>query len=211
MVPREFLGDEQLVAGDAPPLDTVAPYYVLVEALGSDPDKDARQFEQAISAALEQGLLTDALLCQSGRERDALWAMRDDVEKTLQFGPALVFDVSLTLSCMEDYIKEVLANLDKICPGHRTWVFGHAGDGNLHLVCAADDLSGIEQAVYEPLQAAGGSISGEHGIELEKKRWLTVSRSQVEIELMQRLKTTFDPQGILNPGRVFDVPVAGGH
>jgi FAD/FMN-containing dehydrogenase len=105
--------------------------------------------------------------------------------------------------------------LDATVPGHRTWVFGHAGDGNLHLVCSmAQDSAltsrqrlAIETAVYEPLKACAGSVSGEHGIGLEKKHWLSISRSTAEIELMQLLKRTLDPRGILNPGRVVDAVV----
>jgi FAD/FMN-containing dehydrogenase len=134
-----------------------------------------------------------------------MWQLRDSVEKTLEFGPAYIFDVSLPLPDMENYVAEVQQQLDRDCKGHRTWVFGHAGDGNLHLVVADTTDAGrevIEQSVYEPLRAIGGSISGEHGIGLEKRRWLPVSRSAIEIELMQKLKAAFDPAGILNPGRV---------
>ena len=103
---------------------------------------------------------------------------------------------------METYVDEVLARLNSVCPDHRTWVFGHAGDGNLHFVIANAPREQAEPAVYEPLQAVGGSISGEHGIGMEKRPWLPVSRNEAEIELMQKLKRSLDPQDILNPGRV---------
>ncbi|MGI9291804.1 MAG: FAD-binding oxidoreductase [Gammaproteobacteria bacterium] len=194
-----------LVATTNPPLTNDSPYYVLVEALGSESAADAATFESAIAQALDNRLINDAMVCKSGQERDALWAMRDDVEQTLEHGPAYIFDVSLRLSDMESYINEVLAMLDENCPGHKTWVFGHAGDGNLHIVCAAANRSGVEQSVYEPLRRVSGSVSGEHGIGLEKKSWLTVSRNDAEIRLMRQLKQALDPLGILNPGRVFDM------
>lgn len=198
-------------AHDRPPLPIDFPFYVLVEALGGNDEEDRQRFLHAIEAAGTQELVIDAVICKSGAEREVLWAMRDNVEKTLEHGPALVFDVSLRLSAMDAYVKNVLLRLDSAVPGHRTWVFGHAGDGNLHLVCAAGDAESverekIERAVYAPLQDVGGSISGEHGIGLEKKPWLSVSRSADEISLMRQLKVALDPRGILNPGRVFDVP-----
>jgi FAD/FMN-containing dehydrogenase len=85
-------------------------------------------------------------------------------------------------------------------------VFGHLGDGNLHIIAAgppsAEARHGIERCVYEPLAARGGSVSAEHGIGLEKQPWLNLCRSPAELALMQKLKQALDPKGILNPGRV---------
>jgi FAD/FMN-containing dehydrogenase len=107
---------------------------------------------------------------------------------------------------MEDYVAEAMRRLEQDWPTYRRFVFGHLGDGNLHIVAAGppskEARHGIERCVYEPLAERGGSVSAEHGIGLEKRPWLAVSRSPAEIELMRRLKRTLDPNGILNPGRV---------
>jgi FAD/FMN-containing dehydrogenase len=83
------------------------------------------------------------------------------------------------------------------------------GDGNLHLYvsCGNNDKATrhyVEELVYKPLQEIGGSITGEHGIGLEKKTWLHLSRSPEEIALMKTIKRALDPKGILNPGKLFD-------
>ena len=88
------------------------------------------------------------------------------------------------------------------------YVFGHMGDGNLHLFisCGADDAATrhrVEELVFSPLQAIGGSITAEHGIGLEKKEWLHLSRTPTEIALMKTLKNALDPNGILNRNKIF--------
>jgi FAD/FMN-containing dehydrogenase len=201
-------------SNENPPLAHGYPFYVLIEAQGADAAADRERFLQVLGFAAEQGALADAAICKSGAERNALWALRDNVELTLAQGPALIFDVSLPLSAMEAYVGEVVQRLDQDFAANKTWVFGHAGDGNLHFVVVpeATGVRGaptveqrhkVEQAVYEPLQNIGGSVSGEHGIGKEKKRWLHVSRSKAELVLMRRLKVALDPDNILNPGLVF--------
>jgi FAD/FMN-containing dehydrogenase len=90
---------------------------------------------------------------------------------------------------------------------NRCFVFGHMADGNLHLVIAAGDdaetRARLEAIVYRPLAAIGGSVSAEHGIGLEKRAYLPLSRSAAEISTMRLLKQALDPKGILNPGKVF--------
>ena len=190
------------------PLKRNIPYYVLVESMGSDQSRDEDHFEILLSKALEDSIIIDAVLAKSEKERRALWSLRDDVEKQAQYGPTVMFDVSLPINEMESYVSQVNINLRNNWSKFHHIVWGHLADGNLHLVVGTGDLESntikrIENSVYEPLKLIGGSISAEHGIGLEKKPYLHLSRSEEEINYMKALKNTFDPKGILNPGLIF--------
>ena len=171
------------------------------------PTEDQARFESALAAIGEEGGFGDAVVANSLAQRDALWALRDDVGQVFAHGEPFVFDVSLPVAEMEGYVAEVHAALAarlrrrallhlrpsrrrQPAPGRRRP--GRRG-------CARGRSRTI---VYTPLAARAGSISAEHGIGIEKRSWLPLSRSPTEIALMQRLKQALDPRGILNPGRV---------
>ena len=189
------------------PVARGAPYYALVESLSGDSPGDAERFRSAMESALEAGLVSDAAIAQSQAEVEAIWALRDDVLQTARWGMPMAFDVSLPIRAMPEYVQRVRAELRAAWPKVRAWVFGHMGDGNLHVVVSPDGLPAdarerIDRIIYEPLRAISGAISAEHGIGLEKKGWLPISRSPEEIALMRTLKLALDPKNILNPGRV---------
>ncbi len=186
------------------------PYYVLLDTLGADQQQDQLDFQRVLEQALETGLICDAVIAKSQQERDKLWALRDDVEQVFRYGPAMIFDVGLAIENMENYVSDVLKQWNQHFPDGHFFTFGHLGDGNLHFVaCVGEDTEQarekIETALYKPLGAINGSISAEHGIGLEKKAYLHWCRSNEEIALMKTLKQALDPQGILNPGKIFDV------
>lgn len=187
------------------PLPQDYPFYVLVEALGADDDR----VQEALEAALTQGLIADAVLAQSETQRRGLWLLRDDVEQCFQFAPTFTFDVSLPISKMHGYVDAVDAALGKAYTAPKNFTFGHMGDGNLHFVIAVgaggpEHRATVERCVYEPLAAVGGSVSAEHGVGLEKKPYLALSRNAEERALMRTLKRALDPLAILNPGKIFD-------
>jgi FAD/FMN-containing dehydrogenase len=194
-------------AKQRPPLAQTFPLYVLVDALGSDQESDRDRFQTVLEGVMEKGLAEDCVVAMNATERAAIWAMRDDVDQFHQFRPWFGFDVSLPIRNMEAYVAEVRAKLNARWPENRSFVFGHMGDGNLHLnihVGQGDDESrhGVESIVYGALLGRQGSVSAEHGIGLEKRAWLNVCRTPEELALMRTLKQALDPKGILNPGKI---------
>jgi len=196
----------------APALSSpILPYghgvYALIEALGADPEADQDRFERVLSDAMESGSIADAAIAKSEADRQAMWAPREDVFQMDRYGPSHSFDVSLAIADMPRYLDTLHQSLRERLPGAKSFVFGHVADGNLHIsVCAGDAVgSVVESCVYEPLRSIAGSISAEHGIGLERKAYLEISRTRAEIATMRALKAALDPRGILNPGKVIDV------
>jgi FAD/FMN-containing dehydrogenase len=193
----------------APPLAQTYPFYILIESLGQDTEKDKMVFEEFLESCLTNELIMDAVIAQSHQELSWFWGIRENVEHIFSVHkPVFLFDVSLAISDMDEYIKRIRSALQNVWPGVYLYAFGHMGDGNLHLYvsCGNDDKETrhhVEEMVYTPLQQIGGSITGEHGIGLEKKSWLHLSRTPEEIALMKTIKKALDPKGILNQGKLF--------
>ena len=193
-----------------PPVARDHPFYVLAEARGGDQEADALRFQAALEEALEAGLISDASLANNLQQREAMWAIRDDIATLSDaLDPMIVFDVSLPISAAAEYAAWVHARLRERWPEtYRGTTFGHLGDGNLHFLMTIgsddhDEQQAVMEVVYSELQPYGGSISAEHGVGLEKKPFLHHSRSDMEIAMMKRLKNALDPDGILNPGKIF--------
>lgn len=183
-------------------------FYVVVEAMGGDEAEDGARFERVLGAALEEGLVEDAVIAKSRAESRKIWALRDDVAQMVQLYPMFTFDVSLPIAAMPDYLAGVEAALQATWPAARLVIFGHLGDGNLHLVVGVGDgraREAVEEIVYAPLGPISGSISAEHGIGLQKRPHLENSRSPVEIDVMRAMKRALDPTNQLNPGKIFAV------
>ncbi|MEW9853875.1 FAD-binding oxidoreductase [Novosphingobium sp. M1R2S20] len=198
------------LASRSRPLEEGHAFYVLVEMLGGDPTHDAVQFEEALTDAIEDALVRDAVVAKSGKEREALWAVREDMSPGLAgYRPFSVYDVSMRLSDMPAFTTDVRKQLEAVFPDARVLFYGHAGDGNLHAVVnVGPDGPAREQEidtiVYEATSRVGGSIAAEHGIGQSRAMYLSLCKSKAEIELMRRIKRALDPLGVLNPGKVLE-------
>jgi len=199
------------VPGIKPPLARGHAFYVLIEMMGSDVARDSDKFESCLSQALEQDMISDAVLSRSNAEIDAFWDVRDGMAHAMgKQQPAVGFDISLSVPDMKTIEADLLDRLQSALGETRLFVGGHLADGNLHLVAKAlsdgeQPKDRIQDIVYGWVGEIGGSISAEHGIGTLKRGYLSQNRSASEMTMMRTLKRAMDPKNLLNPGRVFDM------
>ncbi|MEH6568456.1 MAG: FAD-binding oxidoreductase [Halioglobus sp.] len=196
------------------PFATPTPYYALLEFEQSDADAMANAME-LFEYCMENGWVLDGVVSQSLAQAQGLWRLREDISETISRWTPYKNDISTLISRVPDFLAEVEAVVNGNYPEFEIVWFGHIGDGNVHLnVLKPDDLpmgefqarcGAVSKWVFEIVQRYGGSISAEHGVGLLKKDYLPYSRSALEIQLMRQIKQAFDPAGIMNPGKIFDL------
>ena len=202
---------EALLSQRARPMPLGRSFYVLVEAMGGDEETDAAQFERVLGALIEDGVVKEAIVARSERERDAIWSVREDMTPGLApLRPFAVYDVSMGVGDMPAFVTEARANLARDFPDAAVLFYGHAGDGNLHAIVSIGRMDAAIQlafnsAIYGAVRTVHGSIAAEHGIGVSRAAFLSWTRSESELDLMRTLKRALDPQNILNPGKILSV------
>jgi D-lactate dehydrogenase (cytochrome) len=194
------------------PLSGSHPWYVLMEI--SSPRDDARALiEGALEAAMDAGLVDDAVIAANLDQRKAFWTLREVISPAQKpEGGSIKHDVSVPVSAVPQFIADADAAVAKLMPGARPVAFGHLGDGNIHYNVSqpigADKAAylarwhEVSDAVHAIVRQHGGSISAEHGIGVLKRDELPHVKDPVALDLMRTLKRTLDPLNILNPGKV---------
>jgi FAD/FMN-containing dehydrogenase len=135
--------------------------------------------------------------------------LRDECSRhVFRAGPAVGLDLSLPLDAIPAFLRAAPAVVAAAEPNSRIYAFGHLGDGNLHYIAVTDRSDAVSAVLHTCAARHGGSISAEHGVGLAKKPYLPLVRSEAELATMRRLKLALDPHGILNRGRIMDVPGA---
>jgi len=139
-----------------------------------------------------------------------LWRYREGHSEAIASrGTPHKLDISVPLAALPEFVERVGPVVASLRPRAEVWLFGHAGDGNIHVnVTGLDpDDEAVDAAVFELASSLGGSVSAEHGVGTAKRRWLSLCRSSAELEVFSAIKHALDPKAILNPSVLF--PPAG--
>lgn len=197
--------------GLSSPLETDASHYVLLEV----ESHDRAALDAWLEGVIEQELVLDGTLAAGLEQARKLWELREGISESLSAtGLPHKNDIALPIDALPAFCAELERAFEERYPDFEVCLFGHIGDGNLHVnVMKPDEMdkavfllrvSEADAALFELVRAHRGSISAEHGIGLLKKKWLGYTRSEAEIALMRQMKAVLDPKRILNPGKVFD-------
>lgn len=213
----EFFSDKGLARimarGDVPePFTTKTLFYALLEFEASNEDI-ANQALETFEYCVEQGWVIDGVMSQSKQQLQNLWKLREYLSETISHWTPYKNDISVTVSKVPAFLNEIDAIVSEHYPDFEVVWYGHIGDGNLHLnILKPEGLpkeeffakcATVNKWVFEIVEKYHGSISAEHGVGLVKRDYLEYSRSAVEIEYMKAVKAVFDPNGIMNPGKIF--------
>ena len=202
------------IPGARDPLAGRAEWQVLIELTDTLADSPlADILERVLGEAIEAGEVLDVALAQSEAQVQALWALRENVaEGQKAEGLAIKHDIAVPVSRIPVFIARADAALAARFPGVRIVCFGHIGDGNLHYNQSRSDALDnadfiaatpeVDRIVHDIVADLGGSISAEHGLGQLKRDEILRYKSAVEMDLMRAVKKAFDPQGIMNPGKV---------
>jgi len=200
-------------AGDAQfPLEGQAPFHAVVEF--DDPDGACQEAALAVFEALaEAGHVVDGLISQSESQAEELWHWREAISESIAGFTPYKNDLSVRVSAVPAFLEALDALVTKRYPDFRVVWFGHIGDGNLHMnvlkpeAWSVDDFRSacerLSPEVFDIVAEHGGSLSAEHGVGLLKRDHLDRIQPAAELALMRALKNAFDPDGVLNPGKLY--------
>ena len=196
------------------PFESRTKFYTLLEFEAPyEPimDKAMAIFEEC----MEQGWVVDGVMSQSLAQAEELWKLREYISETISVFTPYKNDVSVLISYVPEFITEIDHIVSSNYPDFEVCWFGHIGDGNLHLnILKPENMSKddffaecqiVNKHVFETVQKYGGSVSAEHGVGMTKKPYLHYSRSETEIEYLREVKKVFDPNNIMNRGKIFDM------
>ncbi len=186
------------------------PCYALID-VASDGEDSA--LELALSEAISDGEVLDAVIAKNSNEAEQLWRIRHAIPWAQgKEGVSIKHDISVPIGRIDDFMRHAASAILQQIPDARIVAFGHLGDGNLHynisqpIGADPDDFRKVavaaSKAVYDLVADMGGSFSAEHGVGVLKKAYLHAYRSSEELDLMRTLKQAMDPQNTLNPGKV---------
>ena len=177
------------------------------------------KMDQWLSDLLDSGRIEDGLAADSSSDQTEAWGLREGITESLQVsGLVRKYDLCVPVKLCADFLKEAEALYSKIQIQSELFVFGHYGDGSPHLNFLNSkglspeefhsEINRFEKALYPLLKTFHGSVSAEHGVGVLKKNWVVYSRTPAELSLYQAIKRAFDPNGLLNPGKIIDFSIS---
>ena len=200
------------------PLWQQTPWCVLIEISDAESETHARSMlERLLEAAIEEGVVADAILAENMRQAHDLWHIRESITLAQAAeGLNVKHDISIPVSQIPAFVRKADNALAAIAAGVRFVTFGHLGDGNLHYniqapagadnrAFVAEFEAQISAIVYDTVRQFRGSISAEHGIGELKRDTLPQHKSPTALALMRSIKSAIDPHNIMNPGRLLSV------
>ena len=214
----EFFSDKAmahvLAHGVPKPFDTECPFYCLLE-FEQLSEQIGEQAMAIFEKCVEEGWVLDGVMSQSLQQLDQLWQLRERISESIAPHTPYKNDISVSIAKVPDFVEDVDTVVQDAYPDFEIVWFGHIGDGNMHLnILKPADLAkedffaqcnNVSKWVFEIVEKYNGSISAEHGVGMTKKPYLEYSRSPEEIACMKAVKHVFDPNNIMNPGKLFDV------
>lgn len=200
--------------GATDPLSQSYPFYVISECAISEFEGEDH-LSQELEKLFDQGLVLDGVISQSSQQASELWALRENISESLAPQKPYKNDISVRTSAVPQFVRELETQVQSLYPGFEVLWFGHIGDGNLHLNILkpasmtmeefVKNCRRVDQLLFEVVRKFQGSISAEHGVGLTKKDFLSFTRSAEEIEYLRAIKKIFDPDEIMNPGKMIDL------
>ena len=202
------------VPGSFDPFPDPHEAYLLIELTSSRENSGlAVAAEEALSQAMEDGLVLEATIAQNETQAAAIWFLREAiVEAQRPAGASIKHDVAVPVSAVPAFLREASAAVEAAEPGVRVYAFGHLGDGNIHFNLMQptgmrpEDFTAqtprLNRVVHDIVARYQGSISAEHGLGQLRREEVRRYKPGIEFELMERIKAALDPKGIMNPGKV---------
>src|ERR1700756_4398453 len=192
------------IPGTIDPLAAPHPWYVLLEMSSSQTESGLRRLlERLLATALEEGLIADGVIAESGAQAKELWHIREAIVEAQLYSGSIKHDVAVPVSRVADFIIRATAGVCERLPGIRPMAFGHVGDGNIHFNLTQPE--GMDKTAYlvrwrefndivhGVVRELHGSISAEDGVGIMKRDEITHYKPPIEIELMRRIKKALDP------------------
>lgn len=196
------------------PISDQHPFYITAEVEAQN-EKEEETLMQILEDSLEKELVTDGTISQNKDQSNLIWSLRENISESINYKSPHKNDISVRLANLEPFVEDLKQLVSKLPKKYELIYFGHIGDGNLHINLLKPETENIEDfkktykqldlKIFNLIKKYKGSVSAEHGVGLVKKDYLKFSKTDEEILIMKQIKKIFDPDNVLNPGKIFDL------